>query len=281
MNFTELVAFIRENGPTILGVVVIVGPVLAAIYGYLYKNRIEEADAAKRRLEAESEALRKKIEAAAKAAAGSVATGAPPGAAHETADTGILAAWPRTNDASEANLVDLIKNAKKRITVFGLTRNFYVTDEIRAIILAKSQEIPVVFFLMAPGCDSRKDRYRLEPIEAALEDPGRYEREVEKPFAEMLRAYPRTEAGSNVPGLAVYYFNFPCSFAIEEIDDRVRVMLYGHGKRGTEGPILLLDAAGKLGCYFQSQIRWLERLATQGAHPPWSDKGIAVTPMQT
>ncbi|MBN2565288.1 MAG: hypothetical protein JXB46_06225 [Candidatus Eisenbacteria bacterium] len=287
MDSVEQVDFIATNWLTVVKVVAVVGPILAALLGFLYKNRIDEADASKRRLQAELEESRKKLEAAAEhagarsAAADHAPSGAAtPGAARPVADTGILAAWPKTNDASQENLLDLLRDAKKKITIFGLTRNFYVSDEVRSLILARSQEIPVVFFLMDPDCASRADRYRIEPIEASLEDPERFLREVGRPFGEMLRSTRRTEAGSNLPGLAVYYFNFPCSFAVEEIDDHLRVMLYGHGKRGTEGPILLLHAGGPLASYFETQLRWLEKLATQGAHPPWREKGIAVTPVE-
>lgn len=278
MSFEEFVELIRDYWAEIVVLSVMIAAALFGILRWLFKNRIEEAVSAKRNLESELESLKRQSSAATKGAGARGATAEGPIPVATESD--VLAAWPRTNEQSQKNLLELLRSAKRRITVFGLTRNFYVCDELRPLILARSQEVPVVFFLMDPDCDSRRDRYRIEPIEAALEDPERYEREVEKPFKEMLRATPRTEAGSNVPGLAVYYFNFPCSFAIEEIDDRIRVMLYGHAKRGTEGPIFLLNKGSRLAAYFESQLRWLEDQVAQGVHAPWSDKGIVIKPME-
>jgi hypothetical protein len=47
---------------------------------------------------------------------------------------------------------------------------------------AKAVAIPVTFFFMDPYCDSRRERYRLEPVEAAMENPSRYMREVLRPL---------------------------------------------------------------------------------------------------
>jgi hypothetical protein len=40
-------------------------------------------------------------------------------------------------------------------------------------------------------------------------------------------------------------------------------MLYGHGKRGTEGPILVFDDNTPYWDYFAEQIKWLERLVSR------------------
>jgi hypothetical protein len=46
---------------------------------------------------------------------------------------------------------------------------------------------------MDPYCDSRRDRYRLEPVEAAMENPSRYMREVVRPlYAAAERVAPIT-----------------------------------------------------------------------------------------
>lgn len=75
----------------------------------------------------------------------------------------------------------------------------------------------------------------------------------------------------------MYFFNFPCSFAIEEIDHAYRIMLYGHGKRGTEGPILVFDHDDGVGSFLSDQMRWLERLAGPDPQPPWTThKGLRV-----
>lgn len=184
----------------------------------------------------------------------------------------------RTDPESEQDLLHRIETAKVKFTAFGLTRNFFVSDPCRQIIERRSCEIPIILFLMDPKCDSRKDRYRIEPIEAALEDPNRFTREVIEPFRDLVK---RTHALRHKvgAGLQIYFYNFPCSFAIEEIDNVCRVMLYGHGKRGTDGPIFIFKARTPYFDYFTSQLRWLEDLAINGVNEPWKSKGIQVWPI--
>ena len=88
------------------------------------------------------------------------------------ARAGISNIWPRSSPDVLDDLVKRVRNAQHEITVFGLTRNFYARDEILPLCRAKATEIPVTFYVMDPTCSSRRDRYRLEPIEAAMEDPG-------------------------------------------------------------------------------------------------------------
>ncbi|MFB8241981.1 helix-turn-helix domain-containing protein [Kitasatospora purpeofusca] len=186
---------------------------------------------------------------------------------------GLADLFPLTNVESKADLITRMRGARERVVMFGLTRNFYGSDEILPILTAKSREVPVRIFIMDPHCDSRRDRYRLEPAEAAMEDPARYEREVLRPLA---------EAAARAQGdLRIYLYNFPCSFAMEQVDDSIRVMLYGHGKRGTDGPIMTFDKGDGDGTpywqYFDSQLAWAQRLADAEETPePWRSKGIAV-----
>jgi hypothetical protein len=161
--------------------------------------------------------------------------------------------------------------------MFGLTRNFYAWDNVLPLFEAKATAIPVTFFAMDPRCDSRHDRYRLEPLEAAMEDPNRYIREALRPLhAASERIAPAAAEGA---GLRIFLYNFPCSFAIEQIDQACRVMLYGHGKRGTDSPIFVFEAGTPYHDYFRSQIEWLRLLATD---PPqqWVDKGLVVRPIE-
>jgi hypothetical protein len=58
-----------------------------------------------------------------------------------------------------------------------------------------------------------------------------------------------------------------------------RVMLYGHGKRGTQGPIITYAASTSAHTYFVDQIRWLEPLTTEPDLEPWASKGIRVRPL--
>jgi len=180
--------------------------------------------------------------------------------------------WHHTNPAALDDLVERIKNAHEEITVFGLTRNFYAKDDILPLFEAKAGEISVTLYIMDPHCDSRRDRYRIEPAEAAMEDPLRYTREILRPlFDASQRIVPKTPSA----GMRIFTFNFPCSFAIEKIDRSCRVMLYGHGKRGTEGPILVFDEGTPYWTYFTDQLQWLERLAAN-PREPWVSKRLVV-----
>ncbi|MCA1676555.1 MAG: hypothetical protein LC799_31735, partial [Actinobacteria bacterium] len=89
--------------------------------------------------------------------------------------------WPRTTPDVLDDLVDRVAGAQEEVSVFGLSRNFYAEDDMLPLLESKASEIPVTFYVMDPRCDSRRDRYRLEPVEAAMEDPTRYTREVLRP----------------------------------------------------------------------------------------------------
>ncbi|MQA16515.1 MAG: hypothetical protein GEV09_20960 [Pseudonocardiaceae bacterium] len=184
--------------------------------------------------------------------------------------------WPRTNPDVLDDLIGRVSNATEEVSVFGLSRNFYAKDDMLPLFESKASEVPVTFYVMDPRCNSRRDRYRLEPVEAAMEDPTRYIREILRP---LYAASHRIEPASPSAGLRIFTFNFPCSFAIEKIDRSCRVMLYGHGKRGTEGPILVFDEGTPYWKYFTDQIRWLERLA-QDPREPWTSKDLVVRPLK-
>lgn len=189
---------------------------------------------------------------------------------------GLSNLWPRTNPEVLEDLVARVKGAQDDISVFGLTRNFYAKDELLPLFESKAIDVPVTLYVMDPRCASRRDRYRLEPTEAAMEDPARYTREILRPlFAASQRVFP---AAVPPAGLRIFTYNFPCSFAIEKIDNACRVMLYGHGKRGTEGPIFVFNYGTPYWDYFVSQIKWLERLSND-PREPWTSKGIVVRPL--
>lgn len=184
---------------------------------------------------------------------------------------GIVDAYPYTCENSEKDLVDRLANARSRINMFGLTRNYYAHDEVRPILESKAKRLPITLYLMDPYCDSRRDRYRIEPAEAAMEDPERYVREVLSPLHAMAQRYEKFN---------IFLYNFPCSFAIEEIDDVCRIMLYGHGKRGTQGPIITFAQGSSSFTFFTDQIRWLERMSSETPTlEPWASKGIEVRPL--
>jgi transcriptional regulator with XRE-family HTH domain len=130
---------------------------------------------------------------------------------------GIIDAFPYTGDESEQDLVDRIRGARRRINLFGLTRSFYAREAFLPVLEEAAARVPVRIYVMDPYCDSRKDRYRIEPSEAAMEDPDRYVREILRP----LRA-----ASERQPNIRLFSYNFPCSFAMEEVDDVTRIMLY-------------------------------------------------------
>jgi hypothetical protein len=189
---------------------------------------------------------------------------------------GISKVWTRTDPDAIHDLVSRINDAQEEVSILNLTGSFYATDEMLPLVESKARAIPVTFYVMDPHCDSRRDRYRLEPSEALMEDPAHYKREILRPlFAASQRVSPSTSS----PGLRIFTYNFPCSFAIEKIDRSCRVMLYGHGKRGTEGPIFVFHDNTPYWDYFAGQIQWLERLA-ESPREPWTSKGLIVRPLQ-
>lgn len=190
---------------------------------------------------------------------------------------GISDLWPRTNSASFVDVVERIKAARERITVIGLTRNFYARDHVLPLFEARAIEVPVSFYSMDPRCESRRDRYRLEPAEAAMEDPNRYIREILRPLHQAAqRVGPEAASGA---GLRLYLYNFPASFALEQIDNHIRVMLYGYGKRGTDSPIIVFDEGTPFYHFFDEQVRWFHQLATQ-PREPWISKRLVVRPLE-
>ena len=192
------------------------------------------------------------------------------------ARSGVSNLWPGTSPESLNDLLARVRDARDEITVFGLTRNFYARDQILPLFEAQAVRIPVTFYVIDPRCPSREDRYRLEPIEAAMEDPDRYTREILRPLH--LAANRVKPAAAPHAGMRIFLYNFPCSFAMERIDRSVRVMLYGHGKRGTEGPILVFNDGTPFWDYFLDQLSWLHRLATE-PREPWTSKGVVVRPL--
>ncbi|MFV2178151.1 helix-turn-helix domain-containing protein [Actinomadura sp. LOL_016] len=192
-----------------------------------------------------------------------------PGDVSHIQRAGIVDAFPFTSEESEQDLVERLSGARERINLFGLTRSFYVGDAVLPVLEDKARTMDVNVYVMDPYCDSRKDRYRIEPADAAMEDPERYVREILRP----LRA-----SSDRAPRLRLFLFNFPCSFAMEEIDGVVRVMMYGHGRRGTHGPIIAFGEGTSSHAYFVEQLRWLERLSSGESPEPWRSKGIQVRP---
>lgn len=192
------------------------------------------------------------------------------------AGSGITNLWPHSSPETNDDLVARVKGATEEISIFGLSRNFYARDNVLPLFESQAVHMPVTFYIMNPGCNSRRDRYRLEPGEAAMEDPVRYTREILRPlYLASQRVAPA--AGSNA-GMRIFTYNFPCSFAIERIDQSCRVMLYGHGKRGTEGPMMVFQEGTPYWDYFNDHFEWLARLASD-PREPWTSKGIEVKPL--
>ncbi|MFL5328585.1 MAG: TIR domain-containing protein [Gemmataceae bacterium] len=185
----------------------------------------------------------------------------------------------KTTSDSLADLLNRLKGARRHFTSFGLTRGFYVREEIRQLIVEKAKSIPIQLFLMDPDCGSRSDRYRIEPSHAAMEDPERYKREIMSRYARMQQdAGPLTEKR----GLGIWTFDFPCSYAMEHIDDSCRVMLYGHGIRGTEGPIMVFRYGTPYYESFVRQLEWLKGLASGKVNGVWAmNKRLHVQPCKT
>lgn len=66
-----------------------------------------------------------------------------------------------------------------------------------------------------------------------------------------------------------------------KVDDVCRGVLCGHGKRGTQGPIMTFSGGGPAHTYFVDRIRWLERRANSEVTPEqWAGKGVRVRPLE-
>jgi hypothetical protein len=191
-----------------------------------------------------------------------------------------LTILPTRELSPEQDLQYRVKSAKDKIIVFGLTRNYYTTYKMRNLLEEKSRDVPIRLYLMDPSSKSRKDRYRIEPYETTKEDSSRLEKEIAGSFQELLSRTDRSPAGSKLPGLSIYYYNFPCSYAIELIDDVCRIMLYGHGKRRTDSPIFIFGKDSPHYDYFASQIEWIERIASGKISSEWYDKKIKIEPFE-
>lgn len=184
--------------------------------------------------------------------------------------------FSRTREESREDLVERIERAQRHIRLFSLTGNFYVS-KLKSLLKEKASRIPVSIYLMDPYSQARFNRYRIEPETARLSDPETFKQDVLGQYREMLRDHPkRKKKGA---GLSIYLYNFPCSFAMEEIDDVCRVMLFGHGMRGTEGPILVFRAGTPIYDYFANQFQWLNQLASRPSLEPWSSRGVRVRAM--
>jgi hypothetical protein len=191
-----------------------------------------------------------------------------------------LSTPPAQELSPEQDLINRVKSANDKIIVFGLTRNYYTTYKMRNLLEEKSRDVPIRLYLMDPSSKSRKDRYRIEPFETSKEDSAQLEKEIGGAFRELLSRTDRSPAGSKLPGLSIYYYNFPCSYAIELIDDVCRVKLYGHGKGRTESPILFYSNDSPDYDYFASQIEWMEQIASGKISSEWYDKKIKIAPFE-
>ena len=177
----------------------------------------------------------------------------------------------KTGNESEEDLINRLKSAENEFIAFGLTRNFYA-DKISDLLIECAKKINIKIFLMNPDCSSRIDRYRIEPIEASFTEPSRFKSRIINKYKRLIKEFDKTASGS----LEVYFYDFPCSFALEKIDSSIRVMLYGHGVRGTDSPIFIFDKNDKYFDYFNSQLEWLIKMGSKQEYDEARGLGIKV-----
>lgn len=178
------------------------------------------------------------------------------------------------NSESETHLIAALKAAKKEIFIFGLTRNFYADDRLQKILQNKCKDVPINLFMINPDCASKKDRYRLEPSRAAYKNADYYKERIENTFIKLLDKCEPTKPGSKDPGISVHYYNFPCSFAMEKIDDEIRVFLYGYGKRGTDSPTFVFGEKHQCYNFFMEQIHWIIEQVNKKERTQWDDSNF-------
>jgi hypothetical protein len=184
---------------------------------------------------------------------------------------GLVAFWPYTSRESDHDLEQRITDAHREITVFGLTRNAYARDGTLDLpARAADRGVVINLYVMDPWCESRRDRYRVEPAEAAMENPERYVR---------AGLVPLRDAAAEYDNWRIWTFDFPIAFAVELIDDVVRVMAYAPGRRGTESPLFAFGPEFQAFDYFVGQLEWLRARAANPDREPWRSKDVHVRPL--
>jgi hypothetical protein len=292
MDLKDIAQFIKDNWPMALVIAGVVTPPIFLVNRFLFQHHVDKITsdldrktteletvktAAKDRLLQTQQELEKtvgEIDTLRKSISNKPYRGVLNGSTR---------CFPRVTPESEKDLCSRIENAQIQIRIFGLTRNFYASDKMRELIAKKATEVPVKFFVMDPDCESRKDRYRVEPIDAALEDPNKYKQRIEPVFIDLVRHGPVSIPLSNKPGISFYYFNFPCQFSIDQFDNVFRVSFYGLNKQGRESPIWLYekDDGGPSNEYeyFLSQLDWVESLAAGKPSPQAKAHNLMVRSM--
>jgi hypothetical protein len=156
--------------------------------------------------------------------------------------------FENTCKESESHLYELVENATTKITLFGLTRNFYAESIMQRILIEKSKKIPIRVYFLNPFSKFWKERYELEPKTAKFHDKNK--------FILVLNKFQHMEdiTKNYNGGIKVCIYEFQPSFAIEEIDYTMRVMLYGYLKRGTESPIFIINTKDYIYNYFKDQL---------------------------
>ena len=114
----------------------------------------------------------------------------------------------------------------------------------------------------------RVERWALEPVAAAGPDDRTGDRvKLRLPAGDDVALHRGSELG--VGGL---------EFGQRSRGVDLGALGVGHGRRGTDSPVMLLRSGTPYFDYFRAQLEWLGLLATQ---PPksWTDKGIEVAPV--
>ena len=161
--------------------------------------------------------------------------------------------FENTCKESESHLYELVESATTKITLFGLTRNFYAESKMRSILLEKSKKLPIRVYFLNPFSKFWKERYELEPKTAKFHNKNK--------FMSVLYQFQHMEdiTKNHNGGIKVSIYEFQPSFAIEEIDYTMRVMLYGYLKRGTESPIFIISKKDPIYNYFKDQLVGLSK----------------------
>jgi transcriptional regulator with XRE-family HTH domain len=184
----------------------------------------------------------------------------------------------RNVPTSQTELIDRLESAQHRVNVFGLTRKFYATEQIREILERTARRVPVRFYLSDPDSVARTERYRIENIEAAMEDPQRMTREVLVPLRDVAKRVAEHPDIAPDAGFKMFLFNFPAAFSIDEIDYTLRMSPYGHGQANMDKPIFVFRAGTPYYDWFSRQLRWFEAMTNGDIQEPWRSKGVQVRP---
>lgn len=179
--------------------------------------------------------------------------------------------FKKTNDEYESFFLNELSNAREEVILFGLGRQFYRRSPVQSLLRKKALEIPIHIFMMNPYSEARRIRYASEPIisdyseGANLHEPENFIEGVLLPLTNLKREVDSLlSEEQHSRGLNIKLHEFSLTFAFEKIDEKVIVMHYGYGKRGSDSPVFVFDRNCQSYSYFEETADWIKSMSQIG-----------------